>query len=72
MTKRTMMKLKQLTAIALSGVAISAPMSGCKPAGPPPDLLNTQREALDKAKAVDGQLQQQADEHKKAIDDAQK
>ena len=63
-----MMKLKEMMAIALLGAAIS----GCKPAGPPPDLIKTQREALDKAKAVEGQLQKQADEQKKAIDDAQK
>lgn len=63
-----MMKLKQVMAIALLGVA----MSGCKPADPPPDLVKTQREALNKAKAIEGQLQKQADEQRKAIDDAQK
>lgn len=63
-----MTALKKMMAIALFGVA----MSGCKPAGPPPDLIKTQREALDKARAVEGQLQKQAEEQRKAIDDAQK
>lgn len=62
------MKLRRMTAIVLLGVT----MSGCKPAGPPPDLLKTQREALAKAKAVEGQLQKQAEEQRKAIEDAQK
>jgi len=57
---------------ALSGVVFGLSLAGCKPAGPPPDLIKTQREALNKAKAVEGQLQQQADERMKAIDDAQK
>ena len=67
------MKLRQMLAIALLNVAIAltiaAAISGCKPAGPPPDLLKSQRDALNKAKAVEGQLQQQADEQRKAIDD---
>jgi outer membrane PBP1 activator LpoA protein len=56
----------------LSGVAFGLCLSGCKPDGPPPDLVKTQREALNKAKALEGQMQQQADERMKAIDDAQK
>ena len=66
------MKLKQVIAIALLDVTMAMALSGCKPAGAPPDLLKTQREALDKAKAVEGQLQQHAEEQRKAIDDTQK
>ena len=62
-----------MLATALFDVTIALTMataiSGCKPAGPPPNLLETQRDALNKAKAVEGQLQQQADEQRKAIDD---
>ena len=50
-------------------LTMAAAVSGCKPAGPPPDLLKTQRDALNIAKAVEGQLQQQADDQRKAIDD---
>jgi hypothetical protein len=35
-------------------------------------LFSAQRDALDKAKAVEGQLQQQAQDQEKAIDAAQK
>jgi hypothetical protein len=42
-------------------------LAGCQPASdPPPDLVKTQREALNKAKAVEGQLQQRAEEARKA------
>lgn len=68
-----LMKSRQMLAIALLDMTIALTMataiSGCKPAGPPPDLLKTQRDALTKAKAVEGKLQQQADEQRKAIDD---
>lgn len=57
---------------AICVILFSLGLSGCKPDGPPPDLVKTQREALNKAKAVEGQMQQQADERMKAIDDAQK
>jgi hypothetical protein len=36
------------------------------------DLLKTQREALDRAKALEGLMQQQAKDQEKAIDAAQK
>jgi hypothetical protein len=51
---------------------IAAACAGCKPSGPPADLVKTQREDMEKAKAVSGQLQQQADEQKKAADEAGK
>lgn len=42
-------------------------LAGCQPAsGPPPDLVKTQREAMNKAKGVEGQLQQRAEEERKA------
>ena len=44
----------------------------CKPSEPPPDLLKTQRDVMDKSKAVQGQLQQQAEEQKKVLDNAEK
>jgi hypothetical protein len=47
-------------------------LAGCKPAGPPPDIVKTQRDALDKAKAVGAVEQKSADEEKKAADEATK
>ena len=64
-----MINLRQYAAFAL---AICTVLS-CKPAeGPPPDLLKTQREALQKAKAVEGQSAKQAEEQKKAVDEETK
>jgi hypothetical protein len=62
------MNLKPIMIAGFFGFALS----GCKPEGPPPDLIKTQREGLTKARAVEGQLQQQAEEQKSAIDAAQK
>src|SRR5438034_10487687 len=53
-------------------VVIAISVCGCKPADPPPDLIKTQRAAMNKAKAVEGQLQKQADEQMKAAEEAQK
>jgi hypothetical protein len=48
-------------------------ISGCQPSSdPPPDLIKTQREVLNKAKALDGQMQKNAQDHMKAVEDAQK
>jgi hypothetical protein len=47
-------------------------LAGCKPSGPSPDIVKTQREALQNAKAVDAEMQKQAEEQKKAIDESTK
>jgi hypothetical protein len=47
-------------------------LAACKPAESPPDLVKTQRDALDKSKTVEGQLQQQADEQRRAVENAEK
>ncbi len=60
--------LKQAMAVGFIGLLLL----GCKPADPPPDLIKTQREALDKAKALEGQMQQHAQERMKAAEDVQK
>lgn len=46
--------------------------AGCQPAQPPPDVLKGPRAALTKTRAVEGQVQQQAEERMKAADEAQK
>ena len=47
-------------------------LAGCQPSGPPPDIVKTQREALQKAKAVGAVEQKAADEEKKAADEQTK
>jgi hypothetical protein len=46
-------------------------LAGCdngKPAPPPPKLFESQRNTMDKAKAVEGTLQQQADQQLQEVD----
>ena len=45
---------------------------GCKPAGPPPDLIEGQRKVLNDAKALEGKMQQQAQERMKEPEEPQK
>jgi ABC-type uncharacterized transport system auxiliary subunit len=61
--------LLRLLAVIASMLVI---LAACKPAEPPPDLIKTQRDALDKSKSVEGQLQQQANEQRKAVESAEK
>ncbi|RJG00775.1 hypothetical protein [Noviherbaspirillum sedimenti] len=60
---------RMLAAIAIAVVAVTG---ACQPSAPPPDLVKSQREALDKAKAVEGLLQQQGRDQKQAVDEAAK
>jgi hypothetical protein len=55
-------------AVGLVGLSLS----GCKPAESPPDLIKAQRETLDKAKALEQQMQQQAQDRMRVIEDIQK
>lgn len=52
-------------------LSVGLVLVACKPA-PPPDILKSQHQAIDKAKALDGQLQQQLQDRMKAADDQQK
>jgi outer membrane PBP1 activator LpoA protein len=56
-------------AIALTVACIA---TACKPSEPPPDIIKTQRDAMQKSRAVEGQLEQAAEEQKKAADEATK
>ena len=60
--------MKTLALMLSAGLVLAA----CKPAPPPPDILKSQHQALDQAKALDGQLQQQLQDRMKAADDQQK
>ncbi|HYD79292.1 MAG TPA: hypothetical protein VEC06_05745 [Paucimonas sp.] len=54
--------------ICVGGLMLAA----CKPSEPPPDLIKTQRETLNNAKSVGGQLENQAEEQKNAVENAEK
>jgi len=56
-------------AIAVAALFV---LAACKPSDPPPDIIKTQRDALNKSKAVEGQLQQHVDEQNKALENAEK
>lgn len=47
-------------------------LAACQPSGPPPDIIKTQREALQKAKAVGAVEQKAADEQKKEVEESTK
>lgn len=62
--------MRKFPGMMLAAIVVLA--GGCQPAEPPPDIVKSQRDALNKAKAVEGQLQQQAQEHRQAADEAGK
>jgi hypothetical protein len=62
------MNIKKIVGVGL----IWAALCGCQPSEPPPDLLKTQRDGLNKAKAVEGQVLKQADDQRKAAENAEK
>jgi outer membrane PBP1 activator LpoA protein len=57
---------KNLKHLLMSGLAVLV-LAGCKP-GPPPDIAEGPRKGLEKAKALEGQMQQQSEERKKSVD----
>lgn len=65
------MNMTKLSWIVLAAVIV-ANLAACQPSGPPPDIIKTQREDLQKAKAVGAVEQKSADEQKKAVEDATK
>lgn len=52
----------------IAGAVVMACLAACKPADPPPDIIKTQREALEKAKAVKDVQDKAVDEQRKLID----
>ncbi len=53
-------------------VSVAFALAACKPAGPPPDIVKTQREALQKARNVGAVEQKAAEAEQKAVDEQQK
>lgn len=62
--------MRKLPGLMLAAIVVLA--GGCQPAESPPNIAKTQREALDKARAVEGVLQQSAQQQQQAADDAGK
>ena len=61
--------MKKITS-TLFTVLMAATLSACKPTTPRVDPLAAQHEALNKAKALGSQLQQQADQRMKGSDES--
>jgi hypothetical protein len=60
------------SSIVLSAGFLGLALLGCKPDGSPPEMIRTQRDAMNEAKALEGKMQQQAHEQMKAADDTGK
>ena len=52
-------------------LAVAAAVAGCDRKEPPPDIVKSQRQAMDKAKAVEKVLQQSADQRREQADEHQ-
>jgi hypothetical protein len=50
------------SSIVLSAGSLGLALPGCKPDGSPPDMIKTQRDAMNEAKALEGKMQQQVHE----------
>ena len=61
--------MRKFAGMMLATIVVLA--GGCQPAESPPDIIKSQRDALNKAKAVEGQLQQ-AQEQRQAADETGK
>lgn len=51
-------------------IACLTVLTACSPKTPPPDLVKTQRQTLDRAKAVEDVLRKQSEDRRRSIDDA--
>ena len=55
-----------------AAIALASGLAACKPSGPPPDIVKTQREDLQKAKDVNAVQQKAAEEQQKQAEEATK
>jgi hypothetical protein len=58
--------------IVLTALACLTLLAACDNGGPPPKIYETQRDALDKAKAVDATVQQAAEQQRRAEEEQTK
>lgn len=56
---------------SLMMLILSVNLTACEESRPPPDMIKTQREALDKAKGLEQALQKQAEDTQKKIHEAE-
>jgi hypothetical protein len=63
--------MKCLYAI-FAAIALAGGLAACKPDGPPPDIVKTQREDLQKAKNVSAVQQKAVEEQQKQAEEATK
>jgi hypothetical protein len=52
-------------------IVLTLGLVGCRPAAPPIDPIAPQRAALNKAKALEGEMQQQLKDRMKSVDQGQ-
>lgn len=64
--------MAQITTRFLMTLLSVTTLTACGPSGPPPDVIKTQRQALEKAKGVESVIQSTDDARRKTLDDAEK
>ncbi len=62
--------LKRIAVVLATAAVIALPLSACKRSEPPPDLVKTQRDAMEKAKDVGKTMQKSVDDQGKKADEA--
>jgi len=55
-----------------AAIALVGALAACKPAGPPPDIIKTQREDLQKARDVSAVQQKAVEEQQRQSEEATK
>lgn len=64
--------MAQIPTRLLTTLLSVATLTACGPNGPPPDVIKTQRQALEQAKGVESVIQNSDDARRKTLDDAEK
>lgn len=65
--------MRHAACVLIAAPVLAASLAACKPVSSPvapPDLLQTQHQSLDKAKAVEGVLLKQDQDRRRSIDDS--
>jgi len=62
----------QIPSRLLTSLLCVTALTACGPNGPPPDVIKSQRQALEQAKGVENIMQNSDDVRRKTLDDAEK